>query len=46
MKQLFNTIARRLLAHAGARAERAMHKQAQVRMPHQESFASNAGGWN
>ena len=46
MKKLLNTIAGALLANARTRAAAAMRKQAQVRAPFQEHYASNAGGWN
>jgi hypothetical protein len=46
MNKLLSAIAATLVARARARAELAMRKQAEVRMPYQELYASNAGGWN
>ena len=46
MNKLLSAIAATLVARARARAELAMRKQAEVRTRPQESYTSNAGGWN
>jgi hypothetical protein len=46
MKQVLIAIAGKLMDAARARAEQVMRTGAEARIPRDEVYASNAGGWN
>jgi hypothetical protein len=46
MQKIMISIAGLLLASARVRAECVMHRYARVRVHQDDSYSSNAGGWN